>query len=809
MNDPGADRCYHCSEPLGKAAMDLSSQGDSRMFCCAGCAAAARFIDEAGLADYYRLRSEHPGRAADTDFSVWDTPQMLETQSVACEGGREITVLSDGMRCAACAWLIDRSLSREAGVERVQANAVTGRIRIRWNPAIQPLSKLLKRIAMLGYPVSLSPGIEHEERRLRASRLAMLRIGIAALASVQAMMFAEALYLDFDRAMPEATRDFFRWLTLLVSTPVVFFSGWPFISGMLREWRARSLGMDTLIASSVLTAYAASLIETVRGGPHVWFDAAVMFVFFLLVARSLDQFARFRANAQVERLARASPQWATRIEPDQRRIAVPLTDLNIGDRIEVAAGGSLPADGILLTEGEFDESLLTGESRAQHRAAGETVLAGSQCLMRPVQIRVEKLGQQTWISTLVRAVEEAQSQRPGVARKADRIASWFVSGLLACAVLTYFAWLSLQPERAFEVFLAVLVVSCPCALSLAVPTALVAAHAALARAGLLVTQPDALHTLARMDHLMLDKTGTLTTGQPRILTSRVHADLSLQQSLAMAAALEQAAGHPLAMAFSAHQNAAVRAEDVKVHPGLGVEGIVDGHSVRIGQAPFACGGADDADLWLSIDGRAVASFRCQDASRADAQAACAALRGRGIALSLASGDATHAVVAMAEHCGIEDWRARQQPDAKRAWLQTLQQQGKVVGMMGDGINDAPVLAAAHVSIAMGSGAALAHRSAQIVLLHGRLAALAEGIAIARRSEAVLRQNLFWAIAYNLLALPFAAAGMVTPLQAALGMTASSLLVTLNALRIQTAGKRDRPVANPSGSRSVDMQQAAA
>lgn len=784
MAERQAGVCFHCGEPIETRSLVRDLTHADRIYCCQGCAAAAEFIRSAGLADYYRLRSANAGRAIETDFSLWDRAELLEAHSLPCPGGREITVLSDGMRCAACAWLIDRSLSREDSVERVQANAVTGRIRIRWNPAVQPLSMLLDRIARLGYPVSLAPDAALEQRRLRERRMMMLRIGVAALGTLQAMMFAEALYLDFDRQMPDATRDFFRWLTLLVSTPVVFFSGWPFISGMLRELRARMLGMDTLIASSILTAYGASLVETVRGGPHVWFDAAVMFVLFLLVARGLDQFARSRANAQVDRLARATPQWAHRINEAGSRQAVPIAALGVGDIVEVPVGSSVPADGVLLDDAELDESLLTGESRPQARAAGESVLAGSQCLAAPVRIRVAQVGQRTWISSLVRAVEEAQSTRPAAAEHADRLASRFVGLLLVAAILTYAGWLATQPERAFEVFLAVLVISCPCALSLAVPTALVVTHGALARIGLLALRPDRLPQLARMRHLVVDKTGTLTAGTPELVRTDVFGDSDPDQAQAWAAALERAAGHPLARAFAAHAQDDCEATSVRVHPGAGVEGEVNGRRLRIGSAAFASGcEEDDGALWLAERGEPLARFLTRDSLRADARSAVADLSRAGIACTLASGDASGPVQDAARAVGIAAWQARMTPQGKLDLLRRFRTDAHTVGMLGDGINDAPVLAGADVSIAMDSGNPVAHHAADFVLLHGRLGALADGIALARRSERIVRQNLVWAVAYNVVALPFAVLGLVTPWAAAIGMTASSLIVTLNALRI--------------------------
>ncbi|MCB1553138.1 MAG: cadmium-translocating P-type ATPase [Xanthomonadales bacterium] len=800
--------CFHCNEPIDARMRVVDAGHPDRAYCCQGCAAAARFIQSAGLADYYRLRSASAGPAIDTDFSLWDRAELLDAHSTPCPVGREITVLSDGMRCAACAWLIDRSLSREPSVDRVQANAVTGRIRIRWDPSVQPLSALLDRIARLGYPVSLAPDASLEQRRLRDRRMMMLRIGVAALGALQAMMFAEALYLDFDRAMPESTRDFFRWLTLLVSTPVVFFSGWPFIAGMLRELRARVLGMDTLIAGSILLAYAASLVETLRGGPHVWFDAAVMFVLFLLAARGLDQFARARANAQVDRLARATPQWARRVTEDGGTQSVPIAALSAGDVVEVAVGSCLPADGELLDDAELDESLLTGESRPQSRARGERVLAGSQCVASPIRVRVEQIGQRTWISSLVRAVEAAQADRPAAARHADRLASRFVTTLLIVAAATYLGWLATQPERTFEVFLAVLVISCPCALSLAVPTALVVTHGALARAGLLALRPDRMHELASLGHLVVDKTGTLSVGAPELVDTRTFADCTDAQARSAAAALEHAAGHPLARAFAAHARADVVATHVTVHPGAGVEGTIDGQSMRLGSAPFALGQVDDGALWLATGGRRIARFATADRLRADARSTVSSLRQVGVTCTLASGDAETPVGDAARAVGIDSWHARMTPQGKLDLLRSLRADAQVVGMLGDGINDAPVLAGADVSIAMASGNPVAHHAADFVLLHGRLGALPEGIALARRSERIIRQNLAWAAAYNFVALPFAVLGLVTPWAAALGMTASSLIVTLNALRIARGGKTQVNTASESHGVQPDLGQTA-
>jgi len=810
MAETAGGGCFHCGQPLPPDPPRSRIEGVERDFCCRGCAAAAEWIRSAGLADYYRLRSEAGERVGEEalDYAAWDREDVQREHSRIVDGGREITLVVDGMRCAACAWLIDRALQRVDGIEEIGANAVTARVRLRWDPARLRLSEALRRLASLGYRPHLAPGEAVERERQRERRSMLLRLGVAALGSLQAMMFAEALYLDFSNQMPDATRDFFRWIAFLLATPVVFYSGWPFLSGMARELRARHLGMDTLIGSSVLLAYGGSLVETLRGGPHVWIDAAVMFVFLLLAARAIETFARQHANAGVDRLARARPALAWRLDASGRAEQVPAAELAPGDVLRVSVGEAVAADGELLDAGEFDEALLSGESRPVHRKAGDTALAGSQCRAGPVRLRVTRTGQDTRLSHLVRLVEQAQGQRPRLARLANGIASRFVLGLLLSAVAVFALWWQIAPERAFEVMLAVLVVSCPCALSLAVPAALAAAHGALARIGVLGLGSDALEHLAGVEVLLLDKTGTLTEGRPQVVGVQTfpalqsglgdHGQLDDSgHALALAAALERGSGHPLAEAFP--DPGKLHADGLRTEIGRGVEGLIDGRRLRIGRADFAAGRADDGGLWLGDGEQALARFELADRPRPEAVATIEALHALGLSVELASGDGEAAVRDVAQRLGIDAWRARQSPEDKLARLRELQSQGRRVAMLGDGINDAPVLAGADVSIAMGEGAALAHRAADLVLLGGSLARVPQAVAIARRSRAVIRQNLAWAAAYNLIALPIAATGWVTPWMAAVGMALSSLLVTLNALRLARLPAEPRAAASAESS----------
>ncbi|MBN8213489.1 MAG: cadmium-translocating P-type ATPase [Xanthomonadales bacterium] len=786
--------CFHCGEPLPSQPVIETIADAPQPFCCTGCAAAARWIGDASLGDYYRLRQGDAARVGTetVDYANWDREDLLAEHSVVVEGGREITLLTDGMRCAACAWLIDRALTREPGVREVAANAVTGRIRIVWDAARTPLSSLLSRLASLGYRPSLATGETRERERRRERNRWLLRLGIAGLGAMQAMMYAEALYLDTAGEMSMPTRDFFRWITFLVSTPVVFYSGWPFLEGMWRELRGRRLGMDTLIAGSTLLAYFASLLETMRGGVHVWFDAAVMFVFLLLAARMLEQRARGIASAQVDALARARPALATR-ERDVGSAGVlaeqvPLSALAVGDIVRVAVGEGVPADGDVLDgETAFDESLLTGESLPVAKPVGAMAFAGSICRERPARLRVARTGADTRLSQLTRLVERAQEQRPPLARAADRIAGWFVTALIVAAIAVYAWWRVHDPARAFEVALAVLVVSCPCALSLAVPAALAAAHGALSKLGVLALRGEALDTLARADRIVFDKTGTLSDREPQLAEIETFDGFARDDALAIAAALERDSGHPLAVAFAV-AGRTLSASDVHGESGRGVSGRIDGRDWRLGRAQWAAQHDDDDAIWLGDGVRAFARFVLRETPRVDAAQALRELRAQGLRIDLCSGDAEAAVARLGDAVGIdsaagESRRARQTPEDKLAHVRERQAAGEIVAMVGDGINDAPVLAGADVSLALADGAALAQRAADFVIGGGSLRRIPQAIALARRSRRIVRQNLGWAIGYNLLALPLAASGYVTPWMAAIGMALSSLLVTLNALRL--------------------------
>jgi Cu2+-exporting ATPase len=527
-------------------------------------------------------------------------------------------------------------------------------------------------------------------------------------------------------------------------------------------------------------------------------------VFLVLGGRYLELRGRRRASDVVDALARLQPALAQRRTPNGTLETIGVHELETGDVVAVATGATVPADGVLLGAGcEVDESLLTGESTSRARHRGDTLIAGSVVRAGPVEMRVTHIGAQTVLSSIVRLVARAPSERPRSARLGDRIAAHFVAGVLLLALLTAGVWLWLDPSRAFAAALAVLVVSCPCAFALSVPTVYSRAAAALARMGLLVLKPDALEKLARVDHVVFDKTGTLTKNQLELLSVTPCSTQSSEQCLRIAAQLEEVSSHPLAAAIRAATTSASAAPYLRTFSGSGIEGDLDGHRYRIGRADFALqlsatnAHVEDDDLVVLADhGGALARFSFRETLRDDAASAIDKLRAQGLALSLLSGDSRARVAAVAARLGIGAVHARARPDEKLRILQALRDRGSVVAMVGDGINDAPVLAGADVAIALGGGAQLAQSSADIVLASDDLGAIADARALAQRTLQILRQNLNWAFVYNFSCIPLAAAGYIPPWLAAIGMSASSILVVLNSLRIVSPARAARIETGP-------------
>jgi len=790
--------CYHCAEPLPPGEpRTVTIAGRPQPVCCAGCAAVASLIAGAGLQEFYRFRSApapRPEEAPSDDWAAWEAAEaQAGVVRERADGAREVVLLLEGLRCAACGWLIEHLLGGEPGVREVSVNPATARAIVAWDGGRTGLAHLLSRLDRLGYrPHPLTPG-ERVPAALQERRAALRRLAVAGLGMMQVMMYAVGLYAGaIHSGMDPAIETLLRWVSALVATPVALYAGSPFFRGAWRDLRARRPGMDVPVALAVGGAYLASLWHVISGAGEVYFDSVTMFVFFLTLARFLELGARQRAGRASTALGRLLPATALRLGADGEA-RVPLAALQLGDRLRVRPGEAVPADGrIVAGHSHVDESLLTGEPLAQPRGPGDEVVGGSSNVSAALEITVSRTGADTVLSAVMRLLERAQAERPRAARLADRIARHFVLAVLAAAGLTAAVWWQIDPGRAFEVTLAVLVITCPCALSLATPSALVVASSGLARHGLLVARADAVERLAAVRQLVFDKTGTLTRGRISVTGVSALADLPAARCRALAAALEAEAGHPLARAFDGEARAP-GVTGIESVPGAGVEGCWEGARLRLGRPDWVaalCGDPPppaDADgaatrVLLGSEAGLLAVFELHDEARPEAREAVAALQAAGLRLTVASGDARGPVSRVAERLGITDWHAGLTPADKVALLRRRRGHG-AVAMVGDGVNDAPVLAGADVSIAMGGGAAMAHASADLLLVGEHLGGLAPAVALARRARRIIGQNLAWAAGYNTLALPLAALGQVPPWAAAIGMSASSVLVVLNATRL--------------------------
>lgn len=710
------------------------------------------------------------------------------------EQARSALVRVSGMHCINCVRKVEKALTPLGA--QAEINLVGGTAELRWtgNPALlddylQAIQNLGFKAAALDAPLSLAstnpdrqPDADAEAPRVAhaVAEATPLRIGVAGLLGMQVMMLASTQYFVDAQQIEPLLRELIRQAQWWLATPALIYAGAPFLHGAWTALRQRSLTMDVTVAAAMVLAYGVSAVATLRGHGHVYFDSVTMFVFLLLIARYFENRGRAAASRHLQELAAAQQQWAQRETEAGVPEQVASAELRSGDVVVVAPGLAIPADGVLLdADAELDESLLTGESRPLRRPVGEQLCAGAiNAGHAPLRLRLNRVGGDSTLSQLTRLVHRAQAQRPHVLHLADRIAGHILALVIALAAFGFWLWLPQGFDRALGVSLSVLAVTCPCALSLATPAALAAASSALARRGVLVANVDALLRLPKVDQLCLDKTGTLTESEFRIV--RVDSlELPAPQVLARAAALERGLHHPLAAAFREHDDGRP-VEALQAIPGRGPQGIIDGalHSLR------GIDG-DDGLSWVELraNGKCLARFGLQQTLRADASSTVLALQREGLQIELLSGDAPGVVEPLAAQLGLTRSAARQSPQDKLDRIHALQASGQRVWMVGDGLNDAPVLAGADVSTSLASAAALSQSRADVLLINDRLSGLTDIYRQARRTRAVIRENLLWAALYNLIAIPLALAGRVDPWIAALGMGASSLIVVVNALRL--------------------------
>ena len=692
-----------------------------------------------------------------------------------------------GMHCAACSGIIEDTLRKLPGVESASVNAASARLALRWQPARLPLAEVLAALQAVGYQATPDVAASARELRRQERRQALWRLFVAGFLMMQVMMLATPAYVAAAGELSADLDQLLRWGSWVLTLPVMIFSAGPFFSGAWRQLRARRLGMDVPVALGIAVTFIASTgaLFDPRGllGHEVYFDSLTMFVALLLLARWFELGARHRAAEALEAVAGALPTAAERLLDDGRSERVPAEALRPGDRIRVAAGEAFAADGVVLSgQGWVNEALLTGESAPLVKAAGDAVVAGSLNLDGVLTVRVQRVGADTTAQGIVRLMQQAQSQRPMASGLLDRVAAGFTATVLLLALGAGLAWWWVDPSRAVAVAVAVLIVTCPCALTLAAPAAWLTASGALARRGLLLADLSALERMCAVDTVVFDKTGTVS--EDRLQLRRYWSEAGdADRLLPMARSLAGLSRHPHAQALADGSDASAW-RDVREVPGRGIEALdADGRLWRLGSPAWLSDrpdpdarlafGSQERLLWLDL----------AELPRPDAAEAVGQLRTMGLRLRLLSGDQPTAVARMAALLDIAHWRGGATPDTKLAALRDWQARGEHVLMVGDGINDAPVLAAADVRIAMGQGAMLARTAADALLVSNRLTALPQALALAKKTRRVLRQNLAWAALYNLACVPLALAGLLPPLVAGIGMASSSLFVVLNAQRL--------------------------
>ncbi|MBW8354830.1 MULTISPECIES: heavy metal translocating P-type ATPase [Pseudomonas] len=790
--------CYHCALPVPTGSRFTAVVlGEPREFCCPGCQAVAEAIVAGGLEHYYSHRSEASANPEALPVQLLDELALYDRADVQQPFVRhegelaETTLLMEGISCAACGWLIEKHLRSLPAVVEARLNLSNHRLHVRWADSQLPLSQVLSELRHIGYAAHPYQPDRASEQLASENRLALRQLGVAGLLWFQAMMATMATWPEFNIDLSPELHTILRWVALFLTTPIVFYSCAPFFKGAMRDLRTRHLTMDVSVSLAIGGAYLAGIWTAISGVGELYFDAVGMFALFLLAGRYLERRARERTAAATAQLVNLLPASCLRLGQDGQSERILLTELRLGDRVLVHPGAVLPADGKILDgQSSIDESLLTGEYLPQPRSLGDSVTAGTLNVEGALTVEVQALGQDTRLSAIVRLLDRAQAEKPRLAEVADRAAQWFLLFSLIAAAAIGLLWWQLDASRAFWIVLAMLVATCPCALSLATPTALTAATGTLHKLGLLLTRGHVLEGLNQIDTVIFDKTGTLTEGRLALRAIRPLGPLSSDDCLSLAAALENRSEHPIARAFG---RAPVAAEEVTSSPGLGLEGLVGTQRLRIGQPAFVCelsgcpvpAMPDEAGQWLLLGDSqgALAWLVLDDRLRSDAPALLAACKARGWHTLLLSGDSSPMVASVAAELQIDEARGGLRPDDKLQVLQQLHQQGRKVLMLGDGVNDVPVLAAADISVAMGSATDLAKTSADAVLLSNRLDALVQAFSLARRTRRVIIENLLWAGLYNGLMLPFAALGWITPVWAAIGMSISSLTVVLNALRL--------------------------
>jgi Cu2+-exporting ATPase len=788
--------CFHCHEdiPVG-IKINAQIDGEMQPMCCYGCKAVAEFINEQGYCEFYDYRgASQPAsksQVADKKWLQYDDDVIFnEYASLFNNIQYTVSIRIDGIYCSACGWLIDKHLRQLKGIKDVKLNTISKLLQVKFDKDVIKLSEILTAINYLGYQPQLNADAYNQDVSINERKKALKRLVVAGFGMMFIMTLSVPLYGAEYQGMDPTIKRFFLLISLFVATAVFFYSGRTFLLNAIRDLSNKHLGMDVPIALSITLAYGVSSWNVLTNNGHLtYFDSMVMFIFFLLAGRFVEMTVRHQGMDVEDALSSMIPSTVKKVIKKSIQ-SVPFDSLSKGDLIKIEAGDVVAIDGVILKgKAKVNESMITGESQAVSKTIKDTVMAGSRLDSGAIIIKSTAIGDDTILASLSHLLENAQLQKPKTLLLVDKVAGWFVSIVLILAAITAVYYLNYHPDKALPTVLAVLVATCPCALSLATPAALTAASVRLMKSGVLINNLDAIAKINKIDHWFIDKTGTLTEPFMSVHNLHNYSDFSDPKILEIMATLEHNSSHPIASAFSDYytKNQAVTKSIEKSSDG--VQAVIDGHIWKAGRLTW-CDQSSKLNLksqmtliYLSRDDKLVAAFELQNKLRKGAMQFVEYLQKRKDYIALLSGDKDLVVTKVARTLRIDNYLGEQTPEQKINVIKYQQDQGLTTIMIGDGINDAPVLAQSDVSISFNQGTQLARAASDFIIMGNSLISIVDLLEISHKTNRIIKQNIVWALLYNLSVTPLAMMGYLTPWMAAIGMSISSLFVVLNAKRI--------------------------